>query len=586
MIVFYSDSISLDLTEIKLTLIEENPLFFDYGIKNYSWPFNKILDEETSRSLNFLDHENIANYQTKYYGKLLIDNSFEPAYLIIEDYKNNILSGYVYYGSNSFELFDTKLSDLPFPTINTTDLSTHAKDVVTKAYPDVAYNFPMVIDEGLSSKSRYKSFEGIINKYVANQFLANYLDAGTAINRNIVTPFPYLLEILRVGFETEGLKMTGDFVADPTNSKILIKTDLFLEKFYSGINDSFQFTITQETWDNGVLYADFLHLENLSQTGSYKIIINTSFPKGFGIREFKVSYNGEELFSSNSNTINKELVLNVRSTQELDSIRFDLKILKASSNPVNSIGSIANYNLFQFEFTDGQLNEFPNTFSLSQVMPDMTFGSFFNLVKNRFNLEYTYGADYVQINYIENRYKELKFNDETDFEIQYPHIKFNQNKLYNLKFPNEEMYIDKQGEVFSKVGYRPEDIVELNSSFELLPIEAHDGIITSKDKLNTESKIKMLLYNGLQNSEPVAVDKVNGRSLTLKETYDLFWKNWLHFRLNSGRYLDSFIVHSLEKFDITQGRFKYNKKHLYRKIKKTRLSENLWQIEVESESLP
>ena len=42
---------NLDLTDVKITLIEENPLFFDYFVRNYTWPFTKKIDDETSRKI-------------------------------------------------------------------------------------------------------------------------------------------------------------------------------------------------------------------------------------------------------------------------------------------------------------------------------------------------------------------------------------------------------------------------------------------------------------------------------------------------------------------------------------------------------
>ncbi|RSC96071.1 hypothetical protein [Tenacibaculum singaporense] len=589
MIVFYGDNFELNLTDTKITLNEENPLFYNYFVKNYSWPFSKKVDDETSKKLGFLDLENSANYKTKIYGKLLLDNSFDVAYLILTDYHNGILQGAIYYGEVAIELLDKPLKDLSFPVVKTTTLIAHAKEVIAKSYPEVNYNFPMVIDDNFSSNSKYEKFEGIINNYVNDNFVTNSNQTVegeiVAFNKNVMTPFPYLMGILKAGFDSVNMVMQGSFVSDKVNEKILLFTDKHLEKFYSGLPDGFQFTTTGEVWENGVVTADFVKYYAISQQGSYKVQLYLNIPPELKVIEYTVKHNTNVVFASKSNTINEAIIINVKSDEDLGNFIFTLKLRKFTSNPSDGIGNIENYNNVDFSFSDGQLNIFPTSFSLSEVMPDMTFGKFLNKIKNWLNLEITFDNNLVSLNYIEDKFLDVEFKDERHLEIPKPYRTFNQNKLYKLVTSNTNLTIGNSGVVTTTEGFREEDITTIDMGLEVMPVQAKDAVFTAYKNEDTND-FKLFLYDGLQSGLPVAVESVADRNYSLNEVYNRYWKNWLFFRLNSETYKDKFKVHFLEQFNKSMGRMKYNKKHLYKKIKKRRVDENEWEYEIESETLP
>ena len=578
---------NLDLTDVKITLIEENPLFFNYFVRNYTWPFTKKIDDETSRKLGFLDLENATNYKTKFYGVLQIDNTFNEAFLLISNHEGNDLEGTIYYGKASFPLLDKPLNTLPFPVISTTSLTNHAKETISKLYPEVGYNFPMVINEQFKETTKYEKFEGVINQYKNGNFITNSnqsVDGETvAFNKNIIVPFPYLMEILKVGFASENMIMNGSFVSDSINQKILLYTDKFLEKFYSGLPEGFQFSTANEVWQNGIVSADYYKAYNITQIGSYNVKLLLSIPMSINIFEFKVEHNSEVVYANTSNYINDNLIINVENNDDLGNFKFYLKLRKPTSNPSDGIGNISNFNDFSFAFADGQLNVFPNTFSLSQVMPDITFGSLLNKIKNWLNLEITFDKNVVNINYIETKFFDVNFKNENHLEIVSPNRTFNQNKLYKLTSGSKNIYVSSEGLETSANGYREEDINKINMGLEKLPIGSLDTLFTAVKKSDVD--LQLFLYNGLKNDLPVAINDVFGRTFSLDEIYLRYWRKWLHFRLNSETFKDKFPVHILDTFNINEGRFKYNQKHIYKKIKKRRLLEEYWQLEVESETL-
>ena len=590
MIVFYGDNFELDLTETKISLVEENPLFYNYFVKNYSWPFTKKVSDDVSRKLGFIDIENSADYETKYFGKLLIDNDFEDAYLLIVDIEDNILQGTIYYGKTSIALLDTDLSALPFPVIETTDLLTHAASVAQKQYPEVDYNFPMVIDPDFSSNNKYEAFDGVINNYTAGNYIANSIDTieseDVAVNRNVMVPFPYVFAILKTAFDSVGIKMSGSFVSDKVNEKLLLYTDKYLEKFLSALPEGFSFNNVSETFtSDNVVVANHSVNYDISQTGSYTINTFLNFPADIDVLTCVITYKGNEIFRSLSNNVDKDTILNVEDAADFGNLNIALQLRRYTDNPSNRIGSVKAYNYFGFSFEDGELNIFPNTFSLSQIMPDLTFGEFLNKLKNWLNLEIIFGESEVTINYVESKFLEITFKDETEFEVVKPKRTPNQNKLFKLITSNDSIYIGKSGVVTNISGYRDEDITDIDMGLDVMPIKAKDTLFTAY-KEEEHNDFKILMYNGLQDGLPTAVSSFADRSFSLEEVINRNWAKWLFFRLNSETYKDKFKVHVLEPFNVNFGRLKYNRKHIYRSIKKQRVAENYWQIEVESETLP
>ncbi|WP_370407973.1 hypothetical protein [Tenacibaculum dicentrarchi] len=576
----------LDLSEVNITLVEENPLFFNYFVKKYTWPFRKKLDAEISEKLGFLDLDNVTNYTTKFYGTLRIDDVFNDAYLIISQLNEDSLQGSIYYGKETRGLFSEKLSKLPFPLINTDNIINHAKKTITKAYPDVGYNFPMIFDANFKENSKYEQFEGIVNNYEKDNFKTNYIgtvEGDTVIyNRNLIVPMPYLMEVLKVGFASDDIIMNGSFVSDQANNKILLYTDKYLEKFDTGHSSVFGFKTTSEVWSDNLITANHYKSYPITQIGTYTLKLLMDLPDYIDVDEFKVTHNDGVVFSSNGNSIDETLIINVEGGHK-GRIHFYLKIKKTTEDSSDGIGDISAYNNISFDLTDGELNVFPNTFSLSQVMPDITFGAFLNKIKNWLNLEITFDKNVVNINYIEQKFLETDLKDESHLEPINVSRVFNQNKLYELKDRLNELYISSDGLQDDSQGYKSEDITSIDVGFKKMRRTSLNGVFTATK--SKEDKFAFLLYDGLVDGKPLAVDNIGGRNFTLTENYERNWRKWLHFRLNSETYKDKFPAHILEDFQISAGRFKYNKKHLYKSIKKKRISNNHWQLDVESETM-
>jgi hypothetical protein len=579
MIIFYSDNFQLNLTTLNITFVKENALFFDAFYKNYTLPFTMPIDSETSQKLGLLDLNNTSNYTVKHYGKLFMDSYFDEAYLFIEVEEDNI-QGSIAFGKLTIPLLDTKLADLPFPIIKTTSINNWAKEIKTKQYPDVSHCFPLVFDDEFHNTTNYDAFEGVVNNTDGVDFVTNVLDvpSGDIFNKNIVVPFPYVMSILKQGFNSASLDMIGDFVNTEINNHLILNTKKHLESFSSTTYQLFQFKNHQVEFTVG---SDLIYQYNktfdVTAIGTYEVKILLNLPVEINIWSIKVLRGSEELFAGASKSL--EEVIQINTTDE--STEFTVQVrLELYAHGVD----IENFNSVEFQKNEGKLNVFKDTFSLSEVMPDITFGAFLNKIKNWLNLKVSFQDAYVRLDYVETQITNIQYKDESAFEIETPQRNFNQAKIYRLKYNDDTLlYVNKTGRVGDAYGYRDDDIKEIDINLTMLPIEEREGIFTA---LRGDDDFQLMLYQGPDvNGYPVAVEKINGFGFSLNEVFDKYWSKWLQFRTNSETYKDTFTTHSLEEFDIDNGRFKYNKKHIYKTIKQTRLSETEWKVEVESETL-
>lgn len=585
MIIFYADAgFELDLTGTSISLVEENDMFFDYFIKDYSLPFTTNIKNFTNEQIRFLHLDNVKLSDSHYYGKLFVDNKYHNGYLIIKSIKGKQIKGIIYHGSTTIPLLETKLADLPFPIVNNGTLKTHAEGIITKQYPDVGYNFPMIIDDDFIKETNYDEFLGIINNYESGGFIINttaIVDSETVIyNKNVLTPFPYIMEILRVGFESAGLLTNGDFFQDKVNEKLIWDTSKYTQKFSTESEDSDSFTTsTDEYIDDGEIISEFTTQFNAAITGTYKLKMLLNLPVNITVKSFKIYHLGNLIYTNASNVINENIDINID-----DSSKFGVVLVELITLQVDY--SINDYNQFDFTSSENKLNIFQSRFSLSEVMPDMTFGQFLNKLKIWFKLKIVISANVIRIDYVNTVLSETRFTDKSKYEITEPLKEPSLIKIYKLQYnKNNYMYVDATGQVYNPNIYSSNEIETIDIGLKILPIEELTGVFTAK-RSPDDPDFKILLYDGLQtaNNLPITVETVLGRNFKLTEIHTLFYSKWIRFLLNAISFTDSFQCDLSEDFEINEGQLKYNQKHIFTKIIKNRKGEKLWKISCESKT--
>ena len=297
MIKFYTTLFELDFTNQKITFVVENSIFYDYFLKGHSKPFSFTLDDELEKKLDFVSDYNASPNSLRYEGKLLKNDDFDDAYLEIKSIIGKTLQGVIRHGKASIPLLETPLSQLPFTEVSVNDIAIHAADVCTQSWPETAYNFPMNIDNKLDRDSNYKDFRGFQNLYENGAFIQNFTyydsEENTFLprNYNILTPHIYLIEILKIGYESANIVMKGDLVNDIAFQKIVYNPDNHLEEIDGDNVNRFKDTFNLSDFVPDMTFGGYVtklkNWLNLDVTYRKNIVTINYIDRNFKDTEFK-----------------------------------------------------------------------------------------------------------------------------------------------------------------------------------------------------------------------------------------------------------------------------------------------------------
>lgn len=592
MIIFQTEISQINLTHLQPSLTEENNKFVNDSLRNYSLPFNLDLDSEIARKLGLPHIENIYAYKSIIKGILILDNDFFNAYIKLGTIIDRKAKATLFYGEDVLEVYDTNLRDLPWPTIITpTGLSDYAESLLDKTYPETSHNFPMLYRPEIKEREDYSDFKLFVNNWQSQNFLPNNTIVGeetTFRNEYVMAPFPYLLEIVRFLYKQEGLEAKGQFFESEFFKKILYVPDNFFEKFLGNQYDAFQFSTptSTELIDNQE-FAVYEYVNTPNLVGTYEIgfeiNLNASLAAIFSLeitRREAGTTNETTVYlaeSSGSNVnISDTVEINVTDDGLFDQIKITLKIL-------NPNVSIAPFNSFEYNFQEGRENVFPDTYTLSDFVPDKKAGDFINEIKNIWNLDLIFNDNEVFVNFTEKTFLLANADDKEHLKELAPEKKLNTDRYYVLSYANDErVKVDHTGQVFSAVREFQEEL-PIKMNFDPLKIRENFGHLTGVYKPDTDG-MQFGLYDGIQ-FRNYFVDNINEEDLSLQQNYNKFWKQWLKFRTNSFSYKESFKAHITEIFDLQKFMYKYNQLHIIKKLTKKRESAKYWKVTSESETL-
>lgn len=562
-----------DLSNLKFTFNEDSDYFSDKISKSFTFPIKVKMASDVVINLGLVNYNNVSSYVNKIYGYLIINKKFYDSYISINGIVGNEVEITLYYGKEILPVFDKKLNKLPFrATVASGGLPNFAKEQIGKSWPDVTHNFPKVFRPKINQDSGYELFEGFINNYVYDgswYFPENSIDIvgeeTVSVNRNVMQPCPYLLEILKVIFKDEGLDIRGEVVDNNLIQKIVLIPKKFFEKFSKTQFEDYSFDYyTRQETINGNSIDVYERIHTPSSEGSYVIKIrvnmNSIMASYFSLRiiqKTEVLY--EAISQDKQVTINEDIDITIVNTNVFDDIKVELK-LKAQSN------SIADFNNFTYEFKDGLLNVFPGVYTLADFMPDMTVRDFINKIKSWLNLKFDYINNAVYISFLDNSLERLVFQDKSHLEQLEPQRGLVESNLFRLTYPDsQEVLYAASGQVYSILDYSDQEIQSIPMDVLPLRVKENYNSVTAVYP-DDDNDLMFCLYGGLIGEEPLAAQKVDGISLTLQDIVINFWTKWLRARANAEVYKDKFYMPNSETLDIKKGLFKYNKKHLIKSI--------------------
>lgn len=584
-----NDGWQIDLTAYGMTFNEFSDYFTKLSQKNYSFPISLDLDDDLSEKLGLLDVDNVTDYKVRIEGYLIVDDYFYETYMLVKEEEGGKVELSFFYGDEILSVFNTRLNQLPFPIIDTSELglNNYSQLQLSKEWPAATHNFPKVYRPQLKEKENYTAFLGWVNNRSSSGFKNNEItpspDGDVTNNFNVVCPMPYLLEILKVGFATEGKQIRGEFVDDDLIRKTVIVPQKFLE-YYSDPTqrEYWQFSTTPV---ENLIDDEIRKIHTLTRVpeknGTYSLSIKLNIPKNyFSYFKLTVDYGADEVLNlvvkNNAVILDRLLEFNV----ENDTF-FNITIRIETSNTERSI---KDFNMFKFDYNGGRLNVFPEVYSLSDVMPDMLFRTFYNSVKEFYNLDVTFAENAVYLNYFDNSMQRLVYEDHTEFQIKKPLRKLGVNNLFKLTYPDKsQVLVNKDGVTYNEDAYTSSETT--NIDFSILPVKVvqNEDVVTGVHPEN-DNELLIGIYNGLQNEQALLLKTYNGTDQSIENIYKNYHRHFITFRANAEIIKEKFMMSVHEPFNLKKGVFKYNKKHLIKSLTKRRLSKELWQVTAEMES--
>lgn len=598
----------LDLTPYKITFVEENHWFSDVFFTKYSFPFDIYLIESLVKVFGELLDDNTINEETYFDVIYTNGNKIESAILEVETQQGMIINVTIRYGFDELPNWDKNLNELPLDIIDVTDIYQHAKTVIGKTWPEVNYNFPQIhTDKYDTTDEVWETFKMIINNYDGTNFLENTFSTEDFANRNIIQPCPSFLHILTVLFADAGYTLKGNILEDEIFKKLLmfINTD-----FYDVVNNEeipikigFKDYTYKDQFKSG--YSESV---TLAASTKYKISGMFNFNSGGSsvvVSEYiSINYNGSVLYNRNNTT--HPGVTGIIGYPF--SFTFDTSADETASHTLtfgsssNLIKDIDNSTQIVFNVIIEKLNldgtsavdeiHVKNYIDLKELMPDITCGTFITELKNYFNIDLDIVGKDIYMNFIED---EINYNNAEDlslYEELEPLKQRNNNMSFLLQFAdvdNDDYSYDPVFQNKKTIAYNEDSVDDDTSTITIniapLPIDSREGIDTAYAfEEGSTSKMYAVLYSGLNSNGLNLTD--NDFLLLLPNIHEKYHKKWFTFRINAITFSWTFKMFIEQLNAINKKIYAYKRYHIVKSINKTQIAEDLYEVDIETDTLP
>jgi len=595
----------LDLTNYGLSITQENYWFTDRFFTKYSFPFNIYLNEKLIRVFGYFLDDNNNLVDTTFNVTYFLGNKIESAIFEIESQLGKNLKASVRFGFDELPNWDKKLNELPLEIATVTNIYTHAAAIVLQKWPAVNYNYPQIFTDKYDLKDeKWKYFQGI-NIYGNGYFAINEYTNEESINRNIIQPLAYLLHILKVGFLDAGYVLKGDVLTNETIKQILIFNDIdyfdeddgaqFLKVFklesdsddeasFGYFNRIIELESLTEYRITGTVYAnaelpqrDATDFEPASRLGFTNIKYRGTILGGVSAQPTipEVTKNLDITFTTDANDTNQKLdfyseIYLIQAYPE--ETVFDLTISKVIESGANAV-------------------VLKNELDLSKVVPKTSFGDFVTSVKNLYNFGLDIIGTDIYMNFIE---EEMNYNDAVslqDYEVMEPPKRFNRLDSVLLKYQDASESKTVHSPVFISKGlirYNEDLVNDKTDRIEIamwpLPRRRNESGITTSyfDDFGGDDKLYIVLYDSLDQGRNTTLEIF---PILIPEIYENNHKKWINFRLNSTTYNLSMKLLTEKLVEITNKVFIYGRYHIVKSIDKTQIAEDLFEVQIETNTL-
>lgn len=615
---FIHDNFELDLVNFEFAMVEENNWFTNQLFTKYTYPLDIDLTNDQDAALGFISHQNIENRRSLFEGRFYVNGEVHDAVLEIEKILGSVITAQVRYGFEELPNGNKKLSDLPLEDFELlTSIFAYANTAINNTYPAVNFCFPKIWTDRIDvDNEQWQAFQGALNNYKNAGMLLNEYDNvnDVQINRNIVQPMPFLLHVLKKGFEDAGYELAGDILTDPEFSKAFI---YYFSSYYSSTNNvSFAFSLNANQYQILVnpIYAKYFQTIILPEPGRYKLAGNVflrakrgTFSTLFGVARANFQYNNLTVWDAS-------FLTSQAYEEKIVSIDFNINFygtegglnFNSDNLPFSELSDIIDYEAVIADVTITQLTKFdslgnilpslivPNQIKLNKCVPDITFGKLFEICRIWKNFDLVLEDGFAKMNYINRAFNTTNAQSLKDFEVEFPEIYFNQGKSFVLKF--QDINTDKYPEylypevLINNNGYsqspftQPDEAEEVIIEAIPLPLKTVDGQISAHDFMDDKNSLFIGLYNGLVAGNNRVMDPA---PLMITAVFETYYRLWFEFLLKTLNYNWNFLSHpeKLQRLKVKSVIYAYQNYFLIERISRSNVTPELIYTEIEAKTL-
>lgn len=602
---FIHSDFELDLSTYGITDTAENPWFTGNYFSKYSYPFTLQLTDENDIAFGFLSNMNAVSAQTLFEGIYVHGDVMEKAVLEIEELEE-VLSVTLRYGLDDFPNFKKKLAELQLLRLEVTDIYTHAAGIIAQAWPAVNYNFPQLHIDKIETEDSdvWFGFEKIINNYKEGAFLINDVDTEEEItyNRNIIQPLPYLLYLLKAGFEDAGYTLHGDVLDDALLKKMLVYGDV--EYYINVSQDSLNFQMLAVDYDTATQVESQYRIRMdrdlaIEQPGKYRVVGTVRLRRVIlgAITRFKMYYRStliyETSYSFSSDAVSYiDIDIDVEFETIVDGNDDYLHFYFSTGyNEVDILLAVDVNPVYLFnetgEIIPSILN--PDKVELSRAVPDMEFGELVKAVLEMFKMSLDITGKQVWINFIANEMAAKPIIDLSAYEIKFPKRKFSKGNSFLLKYDNVDSEDYKYAAVFQNIdgvataGYTTDDkTAETVIKALPLPLLYRNNVQTAHAFSTDASRPFLVVYDGLTAGINLSKDP---SPLLIPQLHLAHHQAWNEARLKGQAVNWKFLAYAENLYGLSAKSrvHAYTNIHLVKSLQKTEVTPGLFDVEIETE---
>lgn len=608
---FFTEDRILDLSGQKITTQDTNSKMNDKMFSKYFFPFEIYMNEDFVNSFGDYESDDAFELETTFEGTLLFENKIHQAKLVLLSVEGKLLTGQIDFGFEDLPNFDKKLAELPLHKFPVPDIHTYAREVAAKKYPETDFNFPrMYTSKYPPDQEVWDAFDGYYNdlKTDGSEMRRNYIDGfGDIYNVNIIHPTPHLLYVLKAGFQDAGLILAGDILTDP----IFTQRWMFSgnEYFTSKQQRRYDFIFSSANFDELFLesgpedYAMYQKYVSVEKVGKYKIAGFINFFRASKMpAEYIIKLNGKIIWSKIEPKYKSTVFYKVPIDLEFDVTQensvVEMYIWTQYHEDSWTLDPIVNLRISSDVLDDLQNTTLGddtgvitnlNEIDLTRAVPDMTFGTLINIIRNRFN----YGVDVSENSVYMNRLADEEPENAKDFR-PFEASPANRKKtlLQKRSFllrstelddgPQASMYFDKDGAFLNKKENPETIIIESNVIILQTGVPKPNGYNTAIIKKDTQDALQLVWYDGLTAGQNNAK---NPAGAEYPELFYSHWDKWLRQRIRGYEFQWKFYCPAEDfNYKITDHILAYNNIHNIKTWTKD-LVEGTYEVDIVTETI-